>query len=75
MHKECDIMDEDTLLRLQGAWENPEQGDECIVRMNDFERDYWMGTEVGQQVGLWVSRSNTWRRWVMQRWKDVVRVL
>ena len=67
-------MDEDALLRLQGAWENPEQEDECIVRMNDFERDYWMGTEVGQQVGLWVSRSNTWRRWVVQRWQDEVRV-
>jgi hypothetical protein len=38
VHKECDIMDKDTLLRLQGAWENPEQKDECIVRMNDFER-------------------------------------
>ena len=75
MHKECDIMDEETLLRLQGAWENPEQEDECIVRMNDFERDYWMGTEVGQQVGLWVSRSNTWRRWVVQSWEDWLRLL
>ena len=68
-------MDEDALLRLQGAWESSEQKDECVVCMNDVEWDYWMGTEVGQQVGLWVSRSNTWRRWVVQRWKDVVRVL
>ena len=35
VHKECDIMDEDALIRLQGAWENPEQKDECMVRMND----------------------------------------
>ena len=34
-------MDEDALLRLQGAWENPEQKDECTVRMDDLERDYW----------------------------------
>ena len=51
VHKECDIMDEDALLRFQGAWENPERKDECVVRMNDFERDYWMGTEVGQLGG------------------------
>ena len=51
VHKECDIMDEDPLLRIQGAWENPEQKDECIVRMNDLERDNWMGTEVGQLGG------------------------
>jgi hypothetical protein len=48
VHKECDIMDQDTLCGLQGAWESPEQMDECVVCMNDFERDYWMGTEVGQ---------------------------
>jgi hypothetical protein len=40
VHKECDIMDVDALLRLQGAWKNPERKDECAVRMNDFERDY-----------------------------------
>ena len=48
VHTECDIMDKDALLRLQGAWENWEQKDECIVNMNELERDYWMGTEVGQ---------------------------
>ena len=32
VHKECNIMDEDALLRLQGAWENPERKDECVVR-------------------------------------------
>jgi hypothetical protein len=25
VHKECDIKDEDALIRLQGAWENPHQ--------------------------------------------------
>jgi hypothetical protein len=48
VHKECDIMDQDALLRLQGAWENPQQKEECSVRMDDLEWDYWMGTEVGQ---------------------------
>jgi hypothetical protein len=51
VHQECDIMDEDALLRLQGAWGNPQQKDECSVRMDDLEWDYWMGTEVGQLGG------------------------
>jgi hypothetical protein len=51
VHKECDIMDEDALLRLQGEWETPQQKDECSVRMDDLEWDYWMGTEVGQLGG------------------------
>jgi hypothetical protein len=42
VHKGCTIMDEDALLRLQGALETPERRDECVVRMNDFERDYWI---------------------------------
>ena len=46
MHKVCGIMYEDALIRLQGEWETLEQKDECIVRMNDLEWDYWMGTEV-----------------------------
>ena len=50
VHKECDIMDQDALCELQGAWESPEQN-ECVACMNDFERDYWMGTEVGQLGG------------------------
>ena len=40
-------MDEDPLLRIQGAWENPQQKDECSVRMNDLEWVYWMGTKDG----------------------------
>jgi ribonuclease HI len=51
VHKECDIMDEDALLRLQGAWENPQQKVEYSVRMDDLEWDYSMGTEVGQLGG------------------------
>ena len=51
VHTECDIMDQDALLRLQGAWESSEQKDECVVCMNDVEWDYWMGTEVGQLGG------------------------
>ena len=51
VHQKCDIMDEDALLRLQGAWENPEQQDECSVRMDDLEWGYSMGTDVGQLGG------------------------
>ena len=51
VHKECDIMEEDALLRLQGAWDNPQQKDECSVRMDDMEWDYWKRTEVGQLGG------------------------
>jgi hypothetical protein len=39
-------MDQDALCGLQGAWESQEQKDECVACMNDFEQDYWMGTEV-----------------------------
>jgi hypothetical protein len=45
-------MDEDSHTRLQGAWENSEQKDECAVRMDDLELDYWMDTEGGQLGGL-----------------------
>ena len=45
-------MDQDALCKLQGAWESSEQKDECVVCMNDFERDNWMGTEVGQLGGM-----------------------
>ena len=44
-------MDEDALLRLQGAWGTPQQKDECSVCMDDLEWDYWMGTKVGQLGG------------------------
>jgi ribonuclease HI len=47
VHKECDIMEEEALTKLQEAWDTSEQKDECIVRLNDLERAYWMGTEVG----------------------------
>jgi hypothetical protein len=48
VHKECDIMDDDALFRLQMAWNNPQQKDECSVCLNDLERAYWQGTEVGR---------------------------
>ena len=51
VHKECDIMDEEALIKLQGAWNNPERKDECTVRLHDLERAYWMGTKVGQLGG------------------------
>ena len=47
VHKECDIIEEEALTKLQGAWNSSEQKDECIVCLDDVERAYWMGTEVG----------------------------
>jgi ubiquitin len=51
VHKECNIMDEEALIKLQEAWNNSERKDECIVRLDDLERAFWMGTEVGQLGG------------------------
>ncbi len=47
VHNECSIMDEEALIKLQEAWNNSERKDECIVRLDDPERAFWMGTEVG----------------------------
>jgi hypothetical protein len=47
VHKECDIMDEEALLKLQEAWDNSERKDEFIVRLDELEWAYWTGTEVG----------------------------
>jgi hypothetical protein len=46
VHKECDIMEEEALTKLQEAWDSSEQKDECVVRLNDLKRAYRMGTEV-----------------------------
>jgi len=46
VHKECDIIEEEVLTKLQGTWDNSEQKDECIVCLDDLELAYWMGTEV-----------------------------
>ena len=51
VHKECDIMDDDTLFRLQTAWNNLQQKDECSVCLDNLERAYWQGTEVGRMGG------------------------
>jgi hypothetical protein len=51
VHKECDLMEEEALTKLQETWDSSEQKDECVVRLDDLERAYWMGTEVGQVGG------------------------
>ena len=51
VHKECDTIVENALDKLQAAWDSSEQEDECIVCLNDLERAYWMGTEIGQLGG------------------------
>jgi ribonuclease HI len=51
VHKECGTIEEEVLDKLRAAWESSEQKDECIVCLNDLERAYWMGTEIGQLGG------------------------
>ena len=51
VHKECDTIEEEILDKLRAAWDTSEQKDECIVCLNDLERAYWMGTEIGQLGG------------------------
>jgi len=74
VHKDCDIMDQDALLRLQGAWDSPKQKDKCAVCMNNFELDYWMGTEVGQlggsasHCGVEVTESSTNKQHTLSLW-------
>ena len=47
VHRECDVIEEEAITKLQEAWDSSEQKDECVVRLDDLERAYWMGTEVG----------------------------
>jgi hypothetical protein len=63
-------MDDNAFLRLQGAWDNPEQKNECTVRMDDLQRGYWMGTEVGQLGGYGFQEQHlAWTgRVKMRRW-------
>ena len=44
-------MDEKTLIKLPEAWNNSERKDECLLRLDDLERAFWMSTEVGQLGG------------------------
>ena len=44
-------MEEEAFTELQEAWDSSEQKDECVVRLDDLVRAYWMGTEVGQLGG------------------------
>ena len=40
VHKECDIIEEEALTKLQEAWDSSEHKDECIVCLDDLERAY-----------------------------------
>jgi ribonuclease HI len=51
VHKECDIMDEQAITKLQEAWDSSDQNDECTVRMDKEEWAYWTSTEVCQLGG------------------------
>ena len=49
VHKECDIIEEEALLKLQEAWDSSEQKDECVVRLDNLER-----------ATGWALRSANW---------------
>jgi hypothetical protein len=49
VHKECHITDEDALPRLQGAWDNPQQKEECSV--------VWM---IRSGTTGWALTSDSW---------------
>jgi hypothetical protein len=74
VHKECDIIEEEALTKLQEAWDNSDQKDECTVCLDELEQAYWMGTEVGL-LGGYGFQGDIGCGWVVQRWKDGVRVL
>jgi hypothetical protein len=40
VHKECDIIEEEALTKLQGAWDSSDQKDECTVCLDDLEWAY-----------------------------------
>ena len=42
VHKECDIVKEEALTKLQGLWDSSDQKDEYTVCLDDLEREYWM---------------------------------
>jgi hypothetical protein len=63
VHKECDIIEEEALTKLQEAWDSSEQKDECTVCLDDLERAYWMGTEVGLLGGYgFQGVCTSWQR-------------
>jgi len=72
---ELDNMDEEALIELQIAWNNPEQKDGCIVRLDDLERDYSIHTDIRLAGRIWIPRSDIGCGRVVQRREDGVRVL
>jgi hypothetical protein len=48
-------VEEEALTKLQEPWDSSEQKDECVVRLDDLERAYWMGTEVAASAGEYME--------------------
>jgi hypothetical protein len=48
---DTEVDESEALIKLQEAWNNSERKDEYIVRVDDLEGAFWMGTEVGQLGG------------------------
>ncbi len=65
VHKECDMMDEEALIpaliKLQEAWNNQEQKDECRVRLDELERAVSGPT-------AWALRSACWEDMDCREW-------
>ena len=51
VHKDCEMISQEKLVSIQQAWDCEEMKDECTVRLNGSERDYWLGSEIGRLGG------------------------
>ena len=56
VHKDCETINQEKLTGIQQAWDCEEMKDECTVRLNGPERDYWLGSEIGSCL-LYTSPS------------------
>jgi hypothetical protein len=51
VHPEFETATQETLERLEQAWNCADEKDECEVRLEGLERNYWVGSEVGRIGG------------------------
>ena len=51
VHPEFATVAQESLERLEQAWNCADEKDECEVRLEGLERNYWIGSEVGRMGG------------------------
>ena len=51
VHKDGGTINQEKLTGIQQAWDCEEMKDECTVRLDGPERDYWLGSEIGRLGG------------------------